>query len=121
MLSNCVVAHVSGHDFDSQIEQWNFPCNRLWSTDLIDLKTVLKFQAHYFYVQKIWLNPIRLVSQLPGQTLVDSSPLDYSSPHHCCTSRARPGSRPGFGDFVPVPVPAGISFLAGILAGIFTK
>ena len=34
---------------------------------------------------------------------------------------AQPGSRPGFGDFVPVPVPAGISFFAGILAGIFTK
>ena len=30
---------------------------------------------------------------------------------------AQPGSRPGFGDFVPVPVPAGISFFAGI----FTK
>jgi hypothetical protein len=33
----------------------------------------------------------------------------------------QPGSRPGFGDFVPVPVPAGILFLAGILAGIFQR
>ena len=30
-------------------------------------------------------------------------------------------ARPGFGDFVPVPVPAGILLLAGILAGIFPK
>ena len=35
--------------------------------------------------------------------------------------RARPGYRPVFGDFVPVPVPAGILVLAGILAGIFPK
>ena len=32
---------------------------------------------------------------------------------------AEPGYRPVFDVFVPVPVPAGITILAGILAGIF--